>query len=173
MISDTALKGRWNELKGQLKQKWGQLTDNELANVEGQGEQLIGLIQRKTGETRESIQRWLDQRLSTGSSNPGSASTSHGEAHHEDSTDSGAGSMERLSESAHQMGNRIGGYVQDSAHRAEELAQEGFSQAREMVQEKPMQSVGVAFVAGLVTGVVVGMLLAPRPQSRWFYDPRR
>jgi uncharacterized protein YjbJ (UPF0337 family) len=53
-------KGDWNILKGQLKQKWAKLTDNDLQYVEGKKEELVGRIQKATGESREAIARVLN-----------------------------------------------------------------------------------------------------------------
>lgn len=50
------LKGDWNILKGKLKMKWAQLTDDDLEYFEGQQDALIGRIQRRTGQTREAIE---------------------------------------------------------------------------------------------------------------------
>lgn len=58
-MNDLKLKGDWNKTKGKLKQKWGQLTDDDLNYVEGKEDELIGRIQRKTGETRENVERAL------------------------------------------------------------------------------------------------------------------
>jgi len=49
------IKGRWNELKGRLKQKYADLTDDDLMYEEGEDEELLGRLQRKTGETREKL----------------------------------------------------------------------------------------------------------------------
>jgi len=53
------IKGDWNVLKGKLRQKWGKLTDNDLQFVNGQEEELIGRIQKRTGEARESVEHAL------------------------------------------------------------------------------------------------------------------
>lgn len=53
-------KGNWNVVKGKLKQKWGQLTDDDLRLIEGEEQELIGRIQKRTGETREAVERALD-----------------------------------------------------------------------------------------------------------------
>jgi len=50
------IKGDWNILKGQLKQKWAKLTDDDLAYVDGKQEELFGRIQKRTGETREQVE---------------------------------------------------------------------------------------------------------------------
>jgi uncharacterized protein YjbJ (UPF0337 family) len=50
------IKGDWNITKGNLKQKWAKLTDNDLRYTEGQQEELVGRIQKLTGETREVVE---------------------------------------------------------------------------------------------------------------------
>lgn len=55
------LKGNWNQIKGNLKQKWGDLTDDELLYEEGKEDELIGRIQKKTGETKENINNFIDR----------------------------------------------------------------------------------------------------------------
>ena len=52
-------KGDWNIAKGKLKQRWGSLTDDDLRFVEGEGDELIGRIQKRTGETRGIIEQAL------------------------------------------------------------------------------------------------------------------
>ena len=47
------VQGSWKQFKGQVKQKWGDLTDDEIDRVEGRQEELAGLIQKKYGKTRE------------------------------------------------------------------------------------------------------------------------
>ena len=54
------IKGDWNITKGRLRQKWAHLTDDDLQYVEGQQEELLGRIQKRTGETREAIEKALN-----------------------------------------------------------------------------------------------------------------
>jgi uncharacterized protein YjbJ (UPF0337 family) len=54
-------KGNWNIAKGKLKQKFGQLTDDDLRYVEGQEDELIGRIQRRTGRTKEEVEKALEE----------------------------------------------------------------------------------------------------------------
>ena len=56
------MKGKWNQLKGEVKRKWGQVTDDDLLQVEGNMDKLIGKIQERTGEQRDAIRQWLDER---------------------------------------------------------------------------------------------------------------
>src|SRR3954452_5803680 len=67
-INAQELQGQWNKLKGQVKERWGQLTDDDLQMQGGNVDQLVGRIQQRTGETRESIERYLTDLTSRGSS---------------------------------------------------------------------------------------------------------
>lgn len=49
------MKGDWNTIKGKLKQKYGQLTDDDLAFSEGKEDELLGRLQKKLGKTKEVI----------------------------------------------------------------------------------------------------------------------
>jgi uncharacterized protein YjbJ (UPF0337 family) len=60
------IKGDWNITKGKLKQKWGSLTDNDLAFTKGTEDELLGRIQKRTGETREAIEKTVHELLSLG-----------------------------------------------------------------------------------------------------------
>jgi uncharacterized protein YjbJ (UPF0337 family) len=49
------IKGNWNKMKGKLKQKYGDLTDDDLKYTEGQEDELVGRIQEKTGQSRDAV----------------------------------------------------------------------------------------------------------------------
>ncbi len=55
-MTQLEMKGDYNILKGKLKQKWAELTDDDLQYNEGQLDELLGRIQKRTGETRERIE---------------------------------------------------------------------------------------------------------------------
>jgi uncharacterized protein YjbJ (UPF0337 family) len=55
------IKGDWNIIKGKLKQKWAKLTDDDLQFVEGKQEELVGRIQKRTGENREAVEKALKE----------------------------------------------------------------------------------------------------------------
>jgi uncharacterized protein YjbJ (UPF0337 family) len=59
------VKGDWNITKGKLKQKWAKLTDSDLQFAEGKQEELIGRIQKRTGETREAIEKAIKESSSS------------------------------------------------------------------------------------------------------------
>lgn len=53
------LKGNWNELKGKIKQKYADLTDDDLAYEEGKDDELVGRLQQKIGKTKEEVISWI------------------------------------------------------------------------------------------------------------------
>ena len=55
------LKGNWNEIKGKLKQKYGQLTDDDLTFAEGKEEELLGRLQQKLGKSKEDVRAEIER----------------------------------------------------------------------------------------------------------------
>jgi uncharacterized protein YjbJ (UPF0337 family) len=60
MVNQQTVKGDWNELTGKLRSKWGQLNNDEMQQFKGDATQLVGYIQRKTGEARDKIEGFLN-----------------------------------------------------------------------------------------------------------------
>jgi uncharacterized protein YjbJ (UPF0337 family) len=58
-------KGNWNITKGKLKQKWASLTDDDLQYAEGKEEELLGRIQKRTGKTREEVEKAFNEASSS------------------------------------------------------------------------------------------------------------
>jgi len=56
------IKGKWNELKGKIKQSYGNLTDDDLTYEEGKDDEFWGRVQQKTGKTRDQLVDWLKGR---------------------------------------------------------------------------------------------------------------
>ena len=50
-------KGRWNEVKGKIKQQYADLTDDDLMYVEGKEDEVLGKLQQKTGKTKEEVEK--------------------------------------------------------------------------------------------------------------------
>lgn len=55
------LKGNWNQIKGKIKQEYGEVTDNDLTYVEGKEDEMLGRIQKKTGKSKEEIKKFIDR----------------------------------------------------------------------------------------------------------------
>lgn len=60
------IEGKWKQLKGSAKEKWGDLTDDDLDRVNGKREHLVGLVQEKYGHAKEKaeteVDAWLKSR---------------------------------------------------------------------------------------------------------------
>jgi uncharacterized protein YjbJ (UPF0337 family) len=54
------LEGKWNEMKGKVKQQWGDLTDDDISQVQGSYEQLLGKIQKSYGYERDRAEKEID-----------------------------------------------------------------------------------------------------------------
>ena len=54
------LKGGWNEVKGKIKQAYGDLTDDDLIYEEGKDDETLGKLQQKTGKGRDELVSWLN-----------------------------------------------------------------------------------------------------------------
>lgn len=59
-MTDLNIQGNWNEVKGKLKQKYSQLTDDDLTFAEGKGEELLGKLEQKTGKKKEELRKEIE-----------------------------------------------------------------------------------------------------------------
>lgn len=59
-MNTTEMAGNWNEKKGKLKQKFAQLTDNDLMFAEGKKDEMLGRIQIKLGKTKEELHKIIE-----------------------------------------------------------------------------------------------------------------
>jgi len=60
-MTTLGFKGSWNEVKGKLKQKYGQLTDDDLTFAEGKEDELLGRLQQKLGKSKEDLRREIGE----------------------------------------------------------------------------------------------------------------
>ena len=54
------MKGSWNEIKGKLKQKYGQLTDDDLVFADGKEDELLGRLQKRLGKTKDELRAEIE-----------------------------------------------------------------------------------------------------------------
>jgi uncharacterized protein YjbJ (UPF0337 family) len=54
------MKGSWNEIKGKLKQSYGNLTDDDLVFAEGKDDELLGRLQKKLGKTKDEVRSMIE-----------------------------------------------------------------------------------------------------------------
>ena len=59
-MNDDTFKGQWMQLKGKIREQWGKLTDDDVDQIQGRSEQLIGKLQNRYGIAREEAQRQFD-----------------------------------------------------------------------------------------------------------------
>lgn len=139
MFSQQTLLGNWNEIKGKLRSKWGSLTDEDLTSLKGNLDQLVGKIQRKTGEARESIEQFFEQL-----------------------TSDGAATINRASETVRANADRAAESIQETTQQAATSVRDGYADVEEVVRKRPAESLAVCFGAGVITGVIVSLLLRRR-----------
>lgn len=135
MINAELIQGKWNKMRGQIQERWGELADDDLDRFQGNVDALVGEIQQRTGESREAIEEFLE-RLSTQSA---SAATQ-----------------------ARQYVSRAAEAAAAVPHRLARTAGDGYADTQELVRHKPVESVAVAFGTGLLMGVFIGLLIRSR-----------
>ncbi len=75
--------GKWTEYKGKVKEQWGKLTDNDITEINGKREALLGKIQTRYGYAKDKAEKELnDFEKSCGCSEKEKASSSHSHKHH-------------------------------------------------------------------------------------------
>ena len=62
-MNQEVFEGKWKEMRGQVKEWWGKLTDDDLERVGGNADQLVGLLQQKYGYTRERAEQEFNRRI--------------------------------------------------------------------------------------------------------------
>jgi uncharacterized protein YjbJ (UPF0337 family) len=149
-VNQQTLEGNWNEIKGKLHERWGQLTQDDLQKVRGNVDQLVGLIQRKTGEARERVEQYLSELTSNGSSGVGKVA------------DAVRGYASSAADSMRGYASTAGDSLDEARARAAHLVRGGVVQTERMIQQRPLESLAVGFGAGLITGVIVGLVLRSR-----------
>ena len=68
-MNDDIFKGKWTQLKGNIKEQWGKLTDDEIEQLDGRKDQLVGKVQERYGIARDQAARDVDNWLNNTSAN--------------------------------------------------------------------------------------------------------
>jgi uncharacterized protein YjbJ (UPF0337 family) len=157
----TTLQGNWNETKGKVKTKWGRLTDDDLTQVQGQKDRLVGVIQQKYGIAREKAEEQLDEFLSSADSFVSRAKETAQDA------------VGKVKETAHDVVERGREYVDQGRDYVERNVREGRDYVqntsvsdmgrdlRDLIARNPVQSA----ILGIGLGFLIGRLLTPSNRS--------
>lgn len=138
-MNEQTFKGTWNEVKGKIREKWGALTEDEVNRTGGNLEQVLGMIQRKTGESREKIESFLQT-----------------------AAKEGVALKDRIVNTAQEYASSAADVTQQYAQQAADLAKTGYDETRKLVKQRPMESLAVCFGIGLISGVVVALTMRSR-----------
>jgi uncharacterized protein YjbJ (UPF0337 family) len=136
MVNAQTLQGSWNEVKGKIRSKWGQLTNDELSHFNGNVDQLVGTIQRKTGEARSAIENYLEELTTNGSS-----------------------SVAKAAETVRGYATQAAESVQETTKHAAESVRKGYEEAEHMIKSRPAESAAVCFGVGVVVGLLLGLTM--------------
>jgi len=60
-MNEDRIEGKWKQMKGALKSRWGKLTDDDLDVIEGQKDQLVGKVQERYGIAKDEAQKQVDE----------------------------------------------------------------------------------------------------------------
>ncbi|HEV7278591.1 MAG TPA: CsbD family protein [Pirellulaceae bacterium] len=135
-MNEQTLQGHWNEIKGGVQKKWGQITEDDLRMAQGDVDRLIGTIQRKTGEGREAIMKFMEETAGIS-----------------------AGTLAQVMESVRGYAQQASEQSREQAQAAMEAARQGYESTEELVRQRPMESMLTCFGVGVLTGVVVGLMV--------------
>jgi uncharacterized protein YjbJ (UPF0337 family) len=139
MVNTQVLQGQWNQVRGQLKKRWGQLTEDDLKFANGNIDQLVGRIQHKTGEAREAIENFLDEL-----------------------TSQGASAISQATESVRQYAGYASDQMRDGYNRISDQLGRQYEQSQDLIRENPARTVATAFGVGVLLGIVVGLAVRSR-----------
>jgi uncharacterized protein YjbJ (UPF0337 family) len=59
-MNNDQFNGGWKQFKGELKKKWGELTDDDLLEAEGDYDKFLGVVQKRYGDQKEAVSKWAD-----------------------------------------------------------------------------------------------------------------
>ncbi len=133
MVSKEEVQGNWNSILGGIQKKYSAITGDDLESVKGNIQQMAGVIQRKTGQAREEIEKYLQTLTSDAS-----------------------GAINNASEMASNLASKANEGLREGYNYVADKSQEGYDAARESVREKPVETLAIAFGIGVVAGLIAG-----------------
>ncbi len=150
MITKEHAQGNWKTIVGAVKEKFSQITGDELTGVEGNLDKLIGLVQRKSGQSREWVEAFLT-----------------------DASGTAKDVAQKAGNTASQYVSQAAEVVRDNYENISEAAQRGYDQLSDAasrgydntvktVANRPIESVAIALGCGVLVGLMVGLSLCKK-----------
>lgn len=136
MANRDEIKGHWNEVKGRLKEHWGQLTDDDLRRAEGSTDRLVGVVQQKTGATKNEVEKFLDSVLS-GSFGEQAAET-----------------VQQYADAAQAAAADAAAYARQKYERIASQSGDYGAKLADTVRTRPGESLAIAFGLGIAAGAL-------------------
>jgi uncharacterized protein YjbJ (UPF0337 family) len=143
MVTKQELSGKWDSIVGSVKKKYGQITDDELSQAEGDLNQLSGLIQRKTGQSREQVEAFLDECC-------------------------GGSLMDQVNSMAESASETL----REGYEHVSETARQGYDYSVKTLSQRPLGSVATAAGVGLLLGVMLGISIGARRERELSWRER-
>jgi len=150
MANQATMQGNWNELKGRVRSKWGQLTDDALEQTKGNMEALVGTIQRATGEAKEKIQDYLN------------AGKDQGAELYNQASEAVRAGYTQASEAVRAGAGQAYDGAMEGAKYVSEAVKAGADETGKLIQSRPFESLMFTFGAGIVAGLALGLVLRSR-----------
>lgn len=137
------LKGNWNEVKGEAKQRWNKLTDDDLNSIKGDSDKLAGTLQKYYGYAKDEVKSMIEDFSSSLEDKKGG------------SNGSGRSGLNKATHKVSDMTNDVFKKTKEVAEQFKNEASEYGKAVVDFVEHKPYQSLAIAALAGLVVGLLV------------------
>ena len=161
MLNQQTLAGNWNELKGKLRKRWGQLTNDDVQSFNGNVEQLVGMIQSRTGEARNAVERFLEEATQSGANGVSQAA----EAVREYTTNAAGQAREYAGQCVNQAREYAGqaaDVIEQRSQQAMDTFRQGYREAESRVRSRPTESIAICFGAGIMAGLLLALTFRGR-----------
>lgn len=132
MAMQQEVSGKWKQMIGKVKEKYGQITDNDLTQLDGSVDQLVGLVQEKTGQTRDQVEAFFEECRASYDS-----------------------MTERVSDYAASATDTL----KEGYDHLSEQTKRGYDASVKTMSRHPLESVGTAFGVGMVAGLLIGFAI--------------
>jgi len=133
---------KWDQIRSAIKTKWSQLTDEDLRMIDGDSRKLVALVHQKTNLPIHEIEDGIDQIAAQSE-----------------------GLLSRIVRTAGEFAQSASSFAQSAGSQVAEPVQKAYTQARQLVEARPLPSLASAFAAGMLLGILTYALSAEERSS--------